>query len=59
MWIRIPNPDPDPEYKINDKMKGKAEFNQQKYFFFRRKLYFLSLNLKKEGSEQLENKKLF
>ena len=27
------------------KMKGKEEFNQQ--FFFRRKLYFSSLNLKK------------
>ena len=27
-WIRIQR------YKITDKMKGKAEFNQQKYFFF-------------------------
>ena len=41
-WIRIQR------YKIADKMKGKAKFNQQKYFFFRRKLYFSSLNLKKK-----------
>ena len=27
------------------KMKGKAEFNQQFFFFFRRKLYFSSIFL--------------
>ena len=37
-------------YKITDKIKGKAEFNQQN-FFFGRKLYFSSLNLRKGGSE--------
>ena len=41
MWIQ--------RYKITDKMKEKAEFNQQKYFF-RRKLYFSSLNIKKVGA---------
>ena len=40
MWIRIQR------YKITDKMMRKAEFNQQQ-FFFPRKLYFVSLNLKK------------
>ena len=39
-------------YKITDKMRRKAEFNQQKYFFFRRKLYFSCLNLKKVGADR-------
>ena len=61
-----PDPDPDPvgsghigpwiririqRYKITDKMKGKAEFNYKKIFFFRRKLYFSSMNLKKVGAD--------
>ena len=33
----------------------RAEFNQQKSFFFQRILYFSSLNLKKVRSEWLEN----
>ena len=39
--IRMPNTGPVPEV-----MKGKAEFNQQICVFFRKKLYFSSLNLK-------------
>ena len=42
-WIRIRIQ----RYKITEKMKGKAGFNQQKYFFFRRKLYVSILNLEK------------
>ena len=40
LWIRIQ------KYKITDKMKGKAEFNQQN-FFFQEIIFFMSEPKKK------------
>ena len=41
MWIRIQR------YKITDKMKGKAEFNLQTFFFFAGNYMFQVWTLKK------------